>query len=53
MGFFDRFFNRKKDTSSVKLMAIEAENYYSWDGVLYRSDVVRSAVGQDDCKAYT
>ena len=42
--FRNRFSNRIVKTTSYKMITEEASGYYSWNGNLYQSDIVRSAI---------
>ena len=42
--FRNRFSNRIVKTTSYKMITEEAPGYYSWNGNLYQSDIVRSAI---------
>ena len=44
MGFFDRFRNRTVTVSGYKLITDEGGGFYAWNGKLYQSDIVRSAI---------
>ena len=44
MGFFDRFKNKKSSVAAVKLVQEHGNGFYAWNGKLYESDVVRSAI---------
>ena len=44
MGFFDRFRNRTVTVSKYKLITDEGDGFYAWNGSLYQSDIVRSAI---------
>ena len=44
MGFFDRFRNRAVTVSGYKLITDEGDGFYAWNGKLYQSDIVRSAI---------
>ncbi len=44
MGFFDRFRNRTVTVSKYKLITDEGGGFYAWNGNLYQSDIVRSAI---------
>ena len=44
MGFFDRFRNRTVTVSRYKLITDEGDGFYAWNGNLYQSDIVRSAI---------
>ena len=44
MGFFDRFRNRTVTVSKYKLITDEGDGFYAWNGKLYQSDIVRSAI---------
>lgn len=44
MGFFDRFRNRTVTVSKFKLITDEGDGFYAWNGNLYQSDIVRSAI---------
>lgn len=44
MGIFDRFKNKATTVTSYKMISDEGRGYYSWNGNLYQSDIVRSAI---------
>ncbi len=47
MGLFDRFknfVNRPVTVSKFKLVVDEGDGFYSWNGNLYQSDIVRAAI---------
>ena len=44
MGFLDRFRQQAVTVSSYKMITEEGNGYYSYDGNLYQSDIVRSAI---------
>ncbi len=45
MGLFDRFKNNKTVTvSKYKMITDQGSGYYAWNGKLYQSDIVRSAI---------
>lgn len=45
MGFFDRFRSQKNTTvSSYQLIADRGSGFYSFDGNVYQSDIVRAAI---------
>jgi len=44
LGFFDRFRNRTVTVSKYKLITDEGDGFYAWNGNLYQSDIVRSAI---------
>lgn len=44
MGLLDRFRNRAVTVSSYKMVTDEGRGYYSWNGNLYQSDIIRSAI---------
>lgn len=45
MGLFDRFKNNRTVTvSTYKLITDEGSGFYAWNGKLYQSDIVRSAI---------
>ena len=44
MGFFDRFKQQAVTVSNYKMITEEGSGYYSYDGNLYQSDIVRAAV---------
>lgn len=44
MGIFDRFRNKTVTVSTYKLITDEGNGYYSWNGNLYQSDIIRSAI---------
>lgn len=44
MGVFDWFRNRTVTVSRYKLITDEGDGFYAWNGNLYQSDIVRSAI---------
>lgn len=44
MGFLDTFRNRAVTLSSYKMITDEGNGFYAWDGNLYQSDIIRSAI---------
>lgn len=45
MGWFDRFKNnRSVSVSKYQLITDQGSGYYAWNGKLYQSDIVRSAI---------
>jgi len=44
LGLFDRFRNRTVTVSRYKLITDEGGGFYAWNGNLYQSDIVRSAI---------
>ncbi len=44
MGLLDRFINRAVTVSSYRMVTDEGGGYYSWNGNLYQSDIIRSAI---------
>ena len=44
MGVFDWFRNRTVTASRYKLITDEGDGFYAWNGSLYQSDIVRSAI---------
>lgn len=47
MGLFDKMFGRKKSeniTTRFEMVNDEGGGFYSWDGNLYQSDIVRSCI---------
>lgn len=44
MGIFDRFKNKATTVTSYQMISDEGRGYYSWNGNLYQSDIVRSAI---------
>jgi len=44
LGLFDRFRNRAVTVSTYKLVTEEGAGFYAWNGNLYQSDIVRSAI---------
>lgn len=47
MGFLDRFKPQNQEiavTQNVKMVVDEGSGFYSWDGNLYRSDIIRAAI---------
>lgn len=44
MGLLDWFRNRTVTVSKYKLMTDEGDGFYAWNGNIYQSDIVRSAI---------
>lgn len=44
MGFFDRFKNKTVTVSKYKMITDEGNGFYSWNGKIYQSDIVRAAI---------
>lgn len=44
MGLFDRFKNNTVTISKYKIITDMGEGFYSWNGNLYKSDIVRAAI---------
>jgi HK97 family phage portal protein len=44
LGIFDRFKNRSVTVTKYKLFTDNGGGFYSWNGNLYKSDIVRSAI---------
>lgn len=44
MGLFDRFKNSTVTISKYKIITDMGEGFYSWNGNLYKSDIVRAAI---------
>ena len=44
MGLFDKFKNRAITVTSYKLITDETNGFYAWNGNIYQSDIVRSAI---------
>lgn len=44
MGIFSRFKNNVVTVSSYKMITSEGESFYAWNGKLFKSDIVRSAI---------
>ena len=46
MGLFDRFKKQNQIQTSTKVQMIEerGNGFYAWDGNIYKSDIVRSAI---------
>ncbi len=44
MGLLDRFRNKGVTVSSYKMITDNGQGFYSWNGKLYHSDIVRSAI---------
>lgn len=47
MGLLDRFKPQNQEvavTSGVKMIVDEGQGFYSWDGDLYKSDIIRAAI---------
>ena len=44
MGLINRFKNRSQVVTRYKMMTEIGNGYYSWDGNVYRSDLVRACI---------
>jgi HK97 family phage portal protein len=44
VGIFDRFRNRIVSVSKYQMVTEHGEGFYSWNGNLYKSDIVRAAI---------
>lgn len=44
MKLFDRFRNRTVSISKYQMVTEQGEGFYSWNGNLYKSDIVRAAI---------
>jgi len=44
LGLFGRFRNRTVTVSKYKMITDEGDGFYAWNGNLYQSDIVRSAI---------
>lgn len=44
MGLLDRFKNKQVTVSNFKLITDNGQGFYAWNGNLYHSDIVRSAI---------
>jgi len=44
LGLLDRFKNRTVTVSKYQLITDEGDGFYSWNGNLYQSDIVRAAI---------
>ena len=44
MGLINRFKNRSQVVTRYKMMSEIGNGYYSWDGNVYRSDLVRACI---------
>lgn len=44
MGIFDIFKNRAVTVTNYKMITDEGNGYYAWNGILYHSDIIRSAI---------
>lgn len=44
MGFMDRFKNQAITVQQYKMVTDEGNGFYAWNGNIYKSDVVRSAI---------
>lgn len=44
MGLFKRFFNRSPSTTRFELIEDRGNGFYSWNGNLYKSDIVRACI---------
>lgn len=44
MGMFNRFFNKNLFAPRIQLITDSGNGFYSWDGKLYKSDIIRSCI---------
>lgn len=44
MGLFSRFFNKSPSTTRFEMITERGNGYYSWNGNLYKSDIVRACI---------
>jgi HK97 family phage portal protein len=44
VGLFDRFRNKTVTVSKYKMITDEGNGFYSWNGNIYQSDIVRAAI---------
>lgn len=44
MGFLDKFKNKSVTVTRIELVTDKGNGFYSWNGKLYQSDIVRSAI---------
>ena len=44
MGFFDRFKNKSKAVSKFKMVTETGNGFYTWNGKIYHSDIVRACI---------
>ncbi|WP_252187770.1 phage portal protein [Anaeromonas frigoriresistens] len=44
MGIFNKFWNKGVTVSSYKMITDRGNGFYAWNGKLYQSDIVRSAI---------
>lgn len=44
LGLFDRFKNKTVTVSKYKMITDEGNGFYSWNGKIYQSDIVRAAI---------
>lgn len=44
MGIFQRFLNRSPTGTRIKMVTERGNGFYSWNGKLYQSDVIRSCI---------
>lgn len=44
MGIFDRFKNKSTTVTRFEMVTDKGNGYYSWNGNLYKSDIVRAAI---------
>lgn len=44
MGLFDRFRNKSVGQTRVQMVTERGNGYYSWDGKIYQSDIVRACI---------
>ena len=44
MGILDRFINKTVIVTSYKMITESGSGFYAWNGNLYKSDIVRSAI---------
>lgn len=44
MSFFSRFLNRSPTGTRIKMVTERGNGFYSWNGKLYQSDIIRSCI---------
>ncbi|WP_286316179.1 phage portal protein [Romboutsia ilealis] len=44
MGLFNKFFNKNISTTRFQMITDSGNGFYSWDGKLYHSDIIRSCI---------
>ena len=44
LGLFSRFFNKSPTITRYELISDKGNGFYSWNGQLYQSDIIRSCI---------